>query len=414
MSYVPRFHPILEFRPRCPIRRESGIDHRGAVRGVYFLSASMACAWTITSLSSVETLLRISDEIENETPVGSVKKCKGCGKEGEPDKTTLPRCSRCLGVLLWKAATGARRNLQWIAFGQREEPPLSETSEEPEHFYRPEWRNVQPAVVQELQGTFTVSSGKLGFKCMHPFLTSTCRRAPLGKAGVDLITTAHDCLTTEDRTVASGTVMTQGSTFRAPAQTGVWKSLSPNPLAKVNGFGHADAPKDSWLACHSSCDPLELLLLARPVSRETRANNRRVCRVNRYDWGYHCADAAGAACFFVDIDPDSGWGAANERQRRLDASDKYRRNKDPDNERWERWEGYDSHNTCLVDASHGPGRSWSSWQVLRPSKLNAQLDDDKSSSFFNGGVNEESFVCKLAFLGEGWEYALLIFGKEES
>ncbi|KAJ7659401.1 hypothetical protein B0H17DRAFT_860784, partial [Mycena rosella] len=47
---------------------------------------------------NLETLLRINDDIENETPVDSPRECKGCGKEEEPNKSALLRCSHCLGA----------------------------------------------------------------------------------------------------------------------------------------------------------------------------------------------------------------------------------------------------------------------------------------------------------------------------
>ncbi|KAJ6457002.1 hypothetical protein C8R47DRAFT_1248470 [Mycena vitilis] len=140
---------------------------------------------------------------------------------------------------------------------------------------------------------------------------------------------------------------------------------------KVAARGKPDAPKDSWLAYHSSCDPLELLLLARPVEFGTRTANHRVCWVNRYDWGYHCACAdqleTGAAQFFADIDPDSGWAAAVKRQDRLEA------------------------------------------------RVDTHLKDDKSSSFFKSEQDADAFGCILNFVGSGdWECARLIFGEEES
>ncbi|KAJ7888584.1 hypothetical protein B0H14DRAFT_3127210 [Mycena olivaceomarginata] len=47
---------------------------------------------------NLETLLRINDKVESEKLAGSPKKCEGCKAE-EPNKTTLLRCSRCLGCL---------------------------------------------------------------------------------------------------------------------------------------------------------------------------------------------------------------------------------------------------------------------------------------------------------------------------
>ncbi|KAJ7908897.1 hypothetical protein B0H13DRAFT_2015778 [Mycena leptocephala] len=321
---------------------------------------------------NLETLLRINDDIESETPVDSAKKCKGCGNEEVPNQTTLLRCSRCLGTSYcgkdcqtdaWKRGHkrecktfealielkrsrdwGNKKPQNWIAFGEREEPrPASpddngsDNSDDDDARYRfqPAWKDAKLAVVQELQGTFTIASGEILWGQLASILSG-------------VMTAKHDFPSTEDRTVPSGTVITTGYTFRAPAKVGLWK------VAKVNGYGHPDAPKDSWLAYHSSCDPLELLLLARPVCWEARSANPRVCWVNRYDWGYHCAESFRAARFFADIDPESGWAAATKRQRALEAAGKYRHKKDPDNERWERLETYDSHNIFLVDAANGP------------------------------------------------------------
>jgi hypothetical protein len=108
------------------------------------------------------------------------------------------------------------------------------------------------------------------------------------------------------------------------------------------------------LAYHSSCDPLELLLLARPVDWATRSSNPRVCWVNRYDWGYHCANPTRAARFFADVDSSSGWDEANKRQEERAAAGTYRRpKKDEDIERWERLGTYNGHNIFLVDAANG-------------------------------------------------------------
>ncbi|KAJ7472186.1 hypothetical protein FB451DRAFT_1135027 [Mycena latifolia] len=313
---------------------------------------------------NLQTLLRINDDIESETPVDSAKKCKGCGKDEEPN-TKLLRCSRCLGASYcgkecqldaWKGGHkreckmfaavielkgsrdwGRKKPLEWVAFGERETPrPDTPDSDDPDYRFQPQWKDANSAVVKDLQGTFTITSGEF----LWGQLTSILQ---------GLMTDAHDFPSTDDRTSSGGgTVLTQGYTYRAPAKVGVWK------LAKVNGFGHSNREPDSWLAYHSSCDPLELVLLARPVCWDTRAENPRVCWVNRYDWGYHCADASAAARFFADIDPDSGWGAANAREKRLHESGSYRRKNHPDNERWDRLEEYASDSIFLVDAAHGP------------------------------------------------------------
>ncbi|KAJ6456588.1 hypothetical protein C8R47DRAFT_186897 [Mycena vitilis] len=260
--------------------------------------------------------------------------------------------------------------------------------------FQSEWTDTQPAVARELQGTFTITSGELLWGQLASILSG-------------LTHSEHDFPSAEDKTVPGGTVFVQGYTYRAPARVGIWK------IVKVNGYGKPDAPKDSWLAYHSSCDPLELLLLARPVEFGTRTTNPRVCWVNRYDWGHHCADQTGAAQFFADIDPDSGWAAAvKRRQDRLEARGKYRGKKDRDNERWERLETYDSRNTFLVDAANGP-------EVLKlvaqPSALDTHLKDDKSTSFFQSEQAADAFGCNLNFVGSGdWECARLIFGEEDA
>ncbi|KAJ7733139.1 hypothetical protein B0H16DRAFT_1328340 [Mycena metata] len=150
----------------------------------------------------LETLLRINDDLDNETPVNSAKKCMGCGKEEEPDEATLLRCSRCLGVsycgkdcqtAAWKRAHkreckvfaavielkrsrnwGNKKPRQWVAVGEREEPSAPSDDEDsgdesddllgngPYHF-QPEWKDTKPAVVQELQRTFAVTSGEDNF-----------------------------------------------------------------------------------------------------------------------------------------------------------------------------------------------------------------------------------------------------------
>ncbi|KAJ7187222.1 hypothetical protein C8R46DRAFT_981505 [Mycena filopes] len=395
------------------------------------------------------TLLRINDDLDNEAPANSAKKCQACGTEEEPPKKTLLRCARCLGVSYcgkecqteaWKGGHkreckvfaavielkasrdwGKKNPRQWVAFGEREEPtpPASddEDSEDddddddddaygsgPYHF-QPEWRDAKPAVVQDVQGTFTITSGELLWGQLAPFLRG-------------LMTTEHDFASTDDKVVAGGgTVLQQGYTYRAPAKVGVWK------LVKVNGFGEgADPATDSWLAYHASCDPLALLLLARPIQWDTRNDSPRVCWVNRYDWGYHSANVFAAARFFEDVDPEAGWGVAYklERQRQRKRARGLGRGKgkeeNPDKERWERLEAYASHNTFLADAQGGA-------EVLkllaRPSKLETQLEQDRASSFFHrthdGEKEEEAFGCHLPSIGDDdWEFARLIFGEEDS
>ncbi|KAJ7472182.1 hypothetical protein FB451DRAFT_315416 [Mycena latifolia] len=142
---------------------------------------------------SLETLLRINDDIESETPVDCAQKCKECGTEEHPDKITLLRCSRCLGASYcgkecqtnawthrhkreckistavnelkrsrdWTSWRLTGEPLEWIGFGQCESglAPSDEKPVEPEDPVKPEWKDAKPAVVRELQGTFTVTSG---------------------------------------------------------------------------------------------------------------------------------------------------------------------------------------------------------------------------------------------------------------
>lgn len=129
----------------------------------------------------------------------------------------------------------------------------------------------------------------------------------------------------------------------------------PNQIVKVDGFGYPGRQKDSWLAYHSSYEPLDLLLLARSVCWETRNETPRVCWVNRYDWGSNCVDLLCMARVFADIDPGSGWAAAIKQEKQRQANGNYRRKGHPDNKWWDRLETtHASHNTFLVDALKGP------------------------------------------------------------
>ncbi|KAJ6523332.1 hypothetical protein B0H19DRAFT_1276983 [Mycena capillaripes] len=47
---------------------------------------------------TLDTLLRINDDIESETPADSSQKCKACGKEEHPDTKYLLPCSHCLAA----------------------------------------------------------------------------------------------------------------------------------------------------------------------------------------------------------------------------------------------------------------------------------------------------------------------------
>ncbi|KAF7340808.1 SET domain-containing protein [Mycena sanguinolenta] len=377
---------------------------------------------------NLETLLRINDVIESETSAVSPKKCQGCGKEEEPKKTKLLRCSRCLGTLYcgkecqtaaWKGGHkheckvfeavielkrsrdwGNKKPRNWIAFGEREEPRAVEDEDEEEEYdsdsddyIPPEWKDATPAIVKDLQGTFSIASGEL----LWGQLTSIVG---------GLLTSAHDFPSTQDRAVPGDTIYTQNHTYRAPAKPGVWK------IARINGYGDPDASDNSWLAYHSSCDPVELLLRARHVCWDTRSDNPLVRWVNRYDWGSNCADPQRTARIFADIDADSGWAAAYAREKRLHAAGKYRRDNNPENKRWDRLEyTHASHNIFLVDAINGPNVLK---LLARPSELEAHLDREKSSSLFKNEDDADAFGCNLAFIGQEWEFARLIFGEEDS
>ncbi|KAJ7449995.1 hypothetical protein B0H11DRAFT_1743343, partial [Mycena galericulata] len=150
----------------------------------------------------LKTLLRISDDIESEAPVDSAQKCKACGKEEHPDKISLLRCSRCLGASYcgkecqtnawnaghkreckvfaavkelkssrdWRSWKFTGEPLEWIAFGQRESGLVEKELRpvEPDYRPNPEWKDATPAVVTELQGTFTITSGIITpVLCIH-------------------------------------------------------------------------------------------------------------------------------------------------------------------------------------------------------------------------------------------------------
>ncbi|KAJ6569619.1 hypothetical protein B0H19DRAFT_1257241 [Mycena capillaripes] len=217
-----------------------------------------------------------------------------------------------------------------------------------------------------------------------------------------LVTSEHDLpMPQQDNPVFS-----QNYAFRAPAKVGVWK------LAKVNGYGLAESPEDSWIAYHSSYgSPLELLLLARGVSWQTRNRQPRVRWVGRFEWGYHCANDLWAAHTLAQLDPGSGWPAANERSKRLKEEKIYIYAGHPDDDRWKRLPSYRSQNTFLVDATHGVEVA----KVLaRRSNLDTRVAEKESSSFFPGESAREAFGCNLVFMGEGWKSARLIFSEEDS
>lgn len=89
---------------------------------------------------------------------------------------------------------GNKSPLKWIAFGEREElPPVDPAEHDPTYRFQPEWRDAEPAAVKELQGAFTIVSGKthLVFLAEGSVLIMNLRRASLGSTYFNLEWT-HD------------------------------------------------------------------------------------------------------------------------------------------------------------------------------------------------------------------------------
>ncbi|KAJ7054842.1 hypothetical protein C8F01DRAFT_1259264 [Mycena amicta] len=299
----------------------------------------------------LKTLLRINDDIEAETPEDRPQKCQGCGKEDQPDKLTLRRCSRCMSLSYcssecqtsaWKRVHKSECKIfasvnelkrsrhwrnehptQWVAFGEREKVIVDgEAWQKDVNFcVQPEWKAAKPLAVTQLQGTFQVSSGELIWGQLASVLQG------INNAALDKPSPGEDKASS-----GGGTVLVQGWTYRALAKIGLWK------IAKVDGYGVPPYKKSTWIAYHSSyTSPIELLKLSRGVDWGTRMDNPRVAYVNRYDWGNNCADTFGAARMFAALDgTGTGWPAAVERTSRLSAAGKYKKAGHPDKERWER------------------------------------------------------------------------------
>ncbi|KAF7290821.1 hypothetical protein MIND_01323300 [Mycena indigotica] len=350
---------------------------------------------------SLETLLRINDDIEAETPEDRLQKCQGCGKDDGPNKLTLRRCSRCMSVsycssecqvAAWKrghkseckvfaAVTELKlsrywRNeypVEWVAFGQREKAMIEreEWRNNAVAVIKPEWRTAEPLVPVKLVGTFEVSSGELVWGQLASILEGIKNPAS-DQPGEDKASVDN-----------GGTVYTQGWTFRALAKTGVWK------IAKVDGFGLPDRPKDTWIAYHSSySSPAELLSMTRDIDWGNRMENPRVCWVNRYDWGSQCSNSSGAARMFAALDPGSAWPVAVERKKR-------------------RWQ-YAHNNTFLLDAKYAAGLLRT---IARPSLLDENLSKGEGSSFLGG---ETVVGCHLPITKSEYEFARMIFSEEDS
>lgn len=94
--------------------------------------------------------------------------------------------------------------------------------------------------------------------------------------------------------------------------------------------------------------------MARPLGWSTRNGHENMAFVNRYDWGYHFSDEADTPRTLDDIDSESGWKAARERQKRRQPFGKSIYEGHPDYERFERLDSYRSHSMFLIDAAHGP------------------------------------------------------------
>ncbi|KAJ7181406.1 hypothetical protein C8R43DRAFT_1116782 [Mycena crocata] len=356
---------------------------------------------------SPEILLDINDEIENESPTDRTQKCKACRKEDpDPTKITLLRCSRCFGVSycskecqvadwkqfhkgecsIYKALVQLKQSRdwgmpsppKWIAWGEQEETrePVYELSPCPYQFDLA-WKDAEPAVMAKLQGSFTVTSGVLIWGGLHSLLDG-------------MMTKEHDTLPPSNKTA-----------FRAAAKNGIWK------LAKVNGYGEAEEPKDSWIAYHSSYEsPLEPLLLARSAKSELSGEYPRAYWVPRNDYDLKPSDDLHAARLFSDLEPTLGWGAAMERHKRLRAVHKNERPGHPDYAKWVRLERFGSKDSVfLVDAAKGAG-------VAKLIAGNGKLEtDDPAASFLS---NDIPAGCSFKFTGDKWEAACLIFGEQPS
>ncbi|KAJ7226724.1 hypothetical protein GGX14DRAFT_347143 [Mycena pura] len=146
---------------------------------------------------NLETLLRINDDIEAETPVDCLKKCKACGKEELLDLINLRRCSRCVGAsycgsecqkAAWEQGHkreckifASARELQrsrlwessyateWVGFGQREKDMAARDKllADPSMVIQPEWKIAEAVTITDLQGTFAVKSGMFAIHLSH-------------------------------------------------------------------------------------------------------------------------------------------------------------------------------------------------------------------------------------------------------
>ncbi|KAF7329487.1 hypothetical protein MKEN_00211100 [Mycena kentingensis (nom. inval.)] len=379
-------------------------------------------------LCDLETLLRINDDIEAETPEDRVQFCKGCAQpDSDPSKLTLRRCSRCLSAsycssecqtAAWKS--GHKRECkifadvaalktsrmwrndyatQWVAFGEREDLMVERDAmvDQSPVSIPAQWKEAEPLRAVSLQGSFQVDSGELLWGQLTQVLDGV-KNEPFDQPPTN----------GEDKTMPHdgvSTVVTQGFTYRTLARKGLWK------IARVDGFGLPGHTKNTYLAYHASyASPVELLTMSRDVDWGTRLDNPRVTWVNRYDWGNHAHHDLAAARLFAALDPESGWPAAVERQRRLSAGNKYTKAGHPDAERWDRLSHYAGRNTFLVDAEHGVGLLKT---ISRPSLLDANLGNKlkEPTSLLAGDVF--AVGCNLTLPTTEYEYARMIYSEED-
>jgi len=94
--------------------------------------------------------------------------------------------------------------------------------------------------------------------------------------------------------------------------------------------------------------------MSRMLGWENRYGNERLAWINRYDWGYHFYGNGDTARTLGDIDPQSGWRVAVERQKRLQQVHKYCEKGHPDSDRWDRIEKYRCRRIFLLDANKTP------------------------------------------------------------
>ncbi|KAJ7586990.1 hypothetical protein C8J56DRAFT_1165164 [Mycena floridula] len=380
---------------------------------------------------NLATLLRINDEIESETPTDCAQRCKACGKEYH-NKIILLRCSRCF------AASYCDKACVWKDWQLPTVPKP--------YNIQPEWKTVEPATVREIQGTFSVTSGELLWGDLPGVLEG-------------LVTKVHNL-----------PPPVEIFSHRVAAKIGTWK------IARVSGDGLS--AKNSWIAYHSGgytnsdtvhitlCDyvslfvypgettthpdwegvasiadhvtgvatlpgsvslfvhpdhsayesPLEFLLLSRMIAGWGSRGNKDPRVSWQYDWHCQGQQYDSIALAFASLDPNSGWTAAIEREKRRSIMHKDCLPGNPDYERWEslrNLSGWSCSNLFLVDAVNGPelGKL-----AARKSDLDTRIAAKQSSSFFASAASNESFGCNLILGHKGGDHqiARLIYGEDQS